>query len=149
MPKVSDNNAPNLESENLGLLSIFKGILTAYIITIPLFMLFALIMSNTDFPQRLVSPSVIIITVISVFTAGLVSTRGAKSKGWLNGGLVGLIYMLLLYLLSSIVYKSFAINQYVITMAIIGILTGAIGGIVGINAKKQTKYKSGIKYKRS
>lgn len=147
MPRVSDNNASNLEGENLGLLSILKGILAAYVITIPLFMLFALVLSNTDFPQRLVTPSVIVITVASVFTASLVSTRGAKSKGWMNGGLVGLIYMLLLYLLSSIVIKSFAIDKYVITMAIIGILTGAIGGIAGINAKKGTKYKSSIKYK--
>ena len=145
MPRATDSNAANLEGKNLGLFSILKGIFAAYVITIPLFMLFALILSNTDFPQRLISPAVIVITIASVFTAGLVSTRGVKSKGWMNGGLVGLIYMLVLYLLSSIVYKSFAIDRYAITMAVIGILTGAIGGITGINAKKGMKYKSTVK----
>ena len=145
MPRATDSNAANLEGKNFSLFSILKGIFAAYVITIPLFMLFALILSNTDFPQRLISPAVIVITIASVFTAGLVSTRGVKSKGWMNGGLIGLIYMLVLYLLSSIVYKSFVIDRYAITMAVIGILTGAIGGITGINAKKGMKYKSTVK----
>lgn len=141
MPRISNQNVKIAVNETLCPISVLKGIMAAYIITIPAFMLFALILSNTDFPQKLISPSVVITTIISVLTAGSVSTKGLKNKGWLNGSIVGLIYMLILYIFSSLVFKNFTIDKYVITMTIIGILTGAIGGIVGINIKKGSKYR--------
>lgn len=141
MPRISNQNAKTTVSENLSPISVLKGILAAYIITIPAFMLFALILANTEFPQKLISPAVVVTTIISVLTAGSVSTKGLKSRGWLNGSIVGLIYMLVLYIISSMIFKNFAIDKYVITMTVIGILTGAIGGIVGINIKKGSKYK--------
>ena len=53
--------------------------------------------------------------------------------------------MLILYALSSIIFENYSINKYVITMAVIGILAGAIGGILGINHKSagysRPKYK--------
>lgn len=141
MPMISNQNAKTAVNENLSTISVLKGILAAYIITIPAFMLFALILSNTDFPQKLISPAVVITTIISVLTAGSVSTKGLKNRGWLNGSIVGLIYMLILYIFSSLIFKNFAIDKYVITMMVIGVLTGAIGGIVGINIKKGSKYR--------
>lgn len=141
MPMISNQNVKIAVNENLSTISVLKGILAAYIITIPAFMLFALILANTDFPQKLISPAVVITTIISVLTAGSVSTKGLKNRGWLNGSIVGLIYMLILYIFSSLIFKNFAIDKYVITMMVIGVLTGAIGGIVGINIKKGSKYR--------
>ena len=128
-------------NESLNLILILKGILVSYIITVPTFMIFALILANTDFPERLVSPVVVITTIISVLAAGSTATRGLRSKGWLNGCIVGFVYMMLLYMLSSIIFNNFAVDQYVITMTIIGILTGSIGGILGINFKKNSHVK--------
>jgi putative membrane protein (TIGR04086 family) len=127
--------------ESLNLILILKGILVSYIITVPAFMLFALILANMDFPERLISPVVVITTIISVLTAGSTATRGLKSKGWLSGCIVGFVYMLILYLLSSIIYDNFSVDHYVVTMTIIGVLTGAIGGIIGINFKKNVHVK--------
>jgi putative membrane protein (TIGR04086 family) len=141
MLKTSNQMSKPAVNESMSLVAVLKGILAAYIITIPAFMLFALILSNTDYPQKLITPAVVITTVISVLTAGAVSTRGLKNKGWLNGSIVGFIYMLILYLLSSLIYRNFSIDNYVVTMTVIGILTGAIGGIIGINIKKSSKYK--------
>lgn len=141
MPRSLNINPKTAVNENMSPISVFKGILAAYIITIPAFMLFALLLANTDFPQKLISPAVVVTTIISVLTAGSVSTRGLKNRGWLNGSIVGFIYMLILYILSSLMFKNFAIDKYVITMTVIGVLTGAIGGIVGINIKKGSKYR--------
>ena len=123
-------------NENITIMSVIRGIVVSYVITIPVFILFALILTNTDFPEKLISTVVVITTIISVLTAGTTSTRGLKNRGWLNGSVVGFIYMLILYLLSSLIFKNFAIDKYVITMTVIGVLTGAIGGILGINIKK-------------
>lgn len=128
-------------NDSFNFVSVLKGILISYVITIPMFMLFALLLTNINFPERLTTPAVVITTVVSVLFAGSTATRDAKNKGWLNGGLVGLLYMLVLYLVSSLVLNNFIIDKYVLTMTFIGILTGAIGGIVGINLKKGPKYK--------
>jgi len=139
MPRMTNQPPKAASGDKLGIAALLKGLLTAYIITIPAFMLFALILANTDFPYRLITPAVVVTTVLSVLTAGLVSTKGLKSKGWLNGSIVGAIYMIVLYCLSSIIYNDFSIDRYVVTMMIIGILTGAIGGIIGVNSKTGTK----------
>ncbi len=141
MSKKPSQNAKPEENEGLKLISLLKGLLASYIITIPAFMVFALILTNLDFPQKLLTPAVVVITIISVLTAGSVSTRGVRRRGWLNGSIVGFIYMLVLYLFSSIICKNFTIDRYVITMTIIGILAGAIGGIMSINSPKSTKIK--------
>ncbi len=135
---VNINVNPN-ENESLKISSLLKGLLASVIVTALAFILLALIMANTDFPQRLITPAVILTTIVSVLTAGSVSTRGIHNKGWLNGSVVGLIYMIILYLVSSLVYNDFTIDKYVITMTAIGILAGAIGGIVGINTGNKTK----------
>jgi putative membrane protein (TIGR04086 family) len=141
MLKTSNQMSKPAVNESMSLVAVLKGILAAYIITIPAFMLFALILANTDYSQKLITPAVVITTIISVLTAGSISTRGLKNKGWLNGSIVGFLYMLILYLSSSLIYRNFVIDKYVVTMVVIGILTGAIGGIIGINIKKSTKYK--------
>lgn len=138
-------NAKTVLSEHITISSILKGILVSYLVTIPTFIIFALILTYTDFPEKLISPAVVITTMISVLIAGSFTTRGVKSKGWLNGGAVGLIYMLVLYLVSSLVFNDFTINNYVISMCLIGVFTGSIGGIIGINIKRPS-YK---KVKRS
>lgn len=135
MPSITNLSVKPVSNEKLNMVSLIKGLLASYIITIPVFMLLALILANTDFPQRLITPAVVVTTVISVLTAGFVSTRGVRNKGWLNGSIVGLIYMAILYLISSLIYKDFSIDKYVITMTAIGIISGAIGGIIGINTK--------------
>jgi len=144
MPSITNFNVKSAEKESLKISQLLKGLLASCIITLLSFMLLSLILTNTDFPHRLISPSVVVTTIISIMTAGSVSTKGIRNKGWLNGSIVGLIYMIVMYLISSLIYNNFAIDRYVITMAVIGVLAGAVGGIVGINtgnAAKASKYK--------
>lgn len=63
------------------------------------------------------------------------TTSSIKKNGILNGGIIGLTYMLLIYLTSSILNSGFMLNIYSIFMIIIGIAAGMVGGIVGVNLK--------------
>jgi len=128
----------NSLKQHAKVLDFIKGIIVAYLITIPVFLIFSIILANTDFPERYIQPVVLATTIISVLAAGSIVTHGLKSKGWINGGLAGLIYMLVLYLFSSIIFRDFSINRYIITVFVIGILTGCIGGILGINLKRSS-----------
>ena len=130
----------------VSLSALLKGILAAYIITIPVFLLFALILSLTSYPDRMIMPVVIVTTVVSVLAAGWFSTAMTKSRGWLNGGIAGLVYMLILYIAGSIAFKNFHLDSYVFTISIIGVLTGMIGGIFGVNVRiSRTRHKKWAK----
>ncbi len=126
-------------------ISILKGILVSYIVLIPLFALFALILTNMDFPEKYIPTAVLVTTSISIIVAGSAATREVKSHGWLNGCIMGIVYILILYVLSSIVHRDFSISRYMLSLLGLGALSGAIGGIIGINLKKGSKTKSKVK----
>ncbi|MCI9365158.1 MAG: TIGR04086 family membrane protein [Clostridia bacterium] len=58
------------------------------------------------------------------------TTSRIKKNGILNGGVIGFSYILIIYLVSSIIGSGFALNIYSIIMILIGIAAGMIGGVV-------------------
>jgi len=131
-------------SQNTGFLTcpiktIFKNILISYAITFILLLIFAFVITYTSVPYSIVSPISIVITVVSILTAGILNGKNSSEKGWLTGCITGLIYMLILYIAGSIVFKNPGITTNGVIMIIIGIISGAAGSIIGINNKK--KYK--------
>ena len=59
-----------------------------------------------------------------------------KKMGLINGGIVGLIYVLLIYFASSLTGSGFALNVYSTIMIIAGVIAGVLGGIIGVNIRK-------------
>lgn len=116
-------------------MAVLKGLIVSYMVTIPVFLIFALILSRIESCSGLISPVVLVTTIISVMVAGMVSARCLRSRGWANGALTGLSYMLVLYIIGSIIYMDFSVTQFTLTMTLIGILSGAVGGILGVNYK--------------
>ena len=55
--------------------------------------------------------------------------------GLINGALVGLIYILTIYLISSITGSGFNLQIQTIIMMVASIVAGMIGGIIGVNLK--------------
>ena len=55
--------------------------------------------------------------------------------GLVNGALVGLIYILTIYVISSITGLGFALQLQTIIMMLAAIGAGMIGGIIGVNLK--------------
>ena len=139
MFKEASQNIKETINDRSNITKIIKGIIFSYIITIPIFIIFAFILTYTDFPEKFITPAVVIVTITSILMAGSIASKSLKSRGWLNGGIVGLIYMLVLYLLSSILFNNFSLDRQVISMIFIGFLSGSIGGIIGINAKKSSR----------
>lgn len=141
MVKHWDHGDKSALSKSINIGIIAKAIIISYLVTIPTFAIFAFILANTSFPEKYIAPAVVITSVISILIAGSTATRGTKSKGWLNGAIVGFIYFFILYIISSICYSNFSIDKYVATMTVIGILAGSIGGIIGINLKTYSHVK--------
>ena len=121
--------------ENNIIARIGKGILIAMIITIVSLIIFSIILANTNIPENVVNPVIMIITAISILVASSIENTKIKKNGLMNGGIIGGIYILLLYIVSSLLNWKFSLNIQSILMIVIGIVFGILGGIIGVNKK--------------
>lgn len=113
--------------------SIAKGVGVSFIFTIITLSIFSCLLVYTNLSENLIQPVVIGITAISIFLGAFISNRKMRKNGILNGILIGVIYIGLIYIISSVVNNNFSISIGTIIMILLGILGGATGGIIGIN----------------
>ncbi len=134
MEKAIKNNIVTEESEiKKKIVSILKGSAISIILSIILLTIFALLLTYTTLSESTIVPVVLTITGISILAGSTISSRKIKKNGLISGGAIGLIYILFLYLASSICFAGFSFSIYSLIMLVVGIITGIIGGIIGVN----------------
>lgn len=124
----------NIHSYNYPI-NMLKGIITSMLLTLLLLFIFANVLTYTNISESTISPVIIIITAISILIGSSITTIKIKKNGIINGALVGLIYISIIYILSSTTNTGFALNSSSIIMCILSMVSGALGGIVGVNIK--------------
>lgn len=72
---------------------------------------------------------------VCIMWGGFVFSRGMGRRGLLSGALIGLIYVVILYLIGCIILGKMTFGIAPVLTAVICIGCGAIGGIIGVNAK--------------
>ncbi len=115
---------------------IVKTVIAAFLITIILMGLLAVLICYTPLPEEAVTPGVYALNYFSVFMAGLISAARAKKRGFITGGISGGLYMLLVYLLGYILFGGITMSKEVVMSIVYCLIVGMAGGIVGINLKK-------------
>lgn len=131
MIKISE---ASLEGTN-NLTRILKGSGVAIILTALLLIIYSALLTYTGISEDTIPVVIIVITALSILVGSFFSSINIRKNGLTNGALVGLIYILLLYLVSSIVSKNFGLSMYSIIMIIASVMAGAIGGIIAVNKK--------------
>lgn len=111
------------------------GTVISIALTLVLLFIFSIVLTYTSISEDTIEPMIIGITGISILAGSSITTSKIKKKGIINGMIIGGLYIFLLYMISSILNTGFGINTYTIIMMIIGMLAGAVGGIVGVNLK--------------
>ena len=122
-------------SKDKSSVKIIKGTVISIILSLILLTIYAALLSYTSISENTMVPVVITITGISILIGSSISSMHIKKQGMLNGALVGIIYMLTIYILSSIFLSSFELTTNSIIMIAVGIGTGMIGGVIGVNMK--------------
>lgn len=125
----------NVTVANHSVNHIVKGTLISIIFTLVVLFVFSVVLTYTNLSEQIIAPAVIIITAISILVGSSISTIKIKKNGIINGGIIGFIYILFLYLISSIVSSNFMVDTYSIIMIVAAIAAGMVGGIVGVNIK--------------
>ena len=131
-----DNVLKNEFSKNFA--RILKGSAVSLVSTIVLLFIFAIILTFTNVQENTIVPVVITISTISILLGSVISTLKIKKNGLINGGVVGLIYIVSIYILSSITGSGFSLS----INSIIMMLACIIGGMLGRNNRCKYKIKT-------
>ena len=116
---------------------IIKGSIIAILISLILLFIYATILTYTQVSETTMIPVVLTIVAVSILTGSMISARKIRKNGMLNGALVGLIYVTMLYLASSLCLVGFSLTANSFIMLIVAIFMGTIGGIIGVNTNRK------------
>lgn len=122
-------------NENNIIRNIAKGIGISLITTLVLLLIFSIILTYTNIQENVINPVIMIITAISILIGSSIGNIKIRKNGLLNGGIIGIGYILIIYLISSILNWKFSLNLQSIIMIITAIIFGILGGIIGVNRK--------------
>ena len=122
-------------NENKTIINIFKGVGIALITTLVMLTIFSIILTYTNIQENVINPVIMIITAISILIGSSLVSMKLKKNGLINGGLIGGIYILIIYLVSSILNWKFSLNLQSIIMIVTAVIFGVLGGIIGVNKK--------------
>ena len=121
--------------ENNTITTIAKGIGISLLITVIALIIFSIILIYTNIEENVINPVIMIITAISILIGSSIENTKLKKNGLINGGMIGGCYILIIYLISSILNWKFSLNVNSIIMIVAAIIFGILGGIIGVNRK--------------
>lgn len=110
-----------------------KGVIISFLVTMILLFIFSIILTFSNIGENVINPVIIMITAVSILIGSSIENMKIKKQGLLNGGLIGALYILMIYFISSMLNWNFSLGIQSIIMIIAGISFGMIGGIIGVN----------------
>ncbi len=122
-------------NENKTITNIAKGVGISLITTIMLLLIFSIILTYSNIEEKVISPVIMIITSISILIGSSIVNIKMKKNGLLNGAIIGISYIIIIYLISSILNWKFTLNMQSIIMVAAAIIFGILGGILGVNKR--------------
>lgn len=114
---------------------ILKGLAVSYIITFAIILIMALLLTYTSLKESTIPIINTMAMIGSIVCGSIYLTLNTGEKGWLNGMLIGFLYFLILLILNKTFIKTFSFNTYSFSKFMISLVTGIIGGMIGINLK--------------
>ena len=123
--------------KNQAVNAVIRGILHAVILSLVLFLLFAVLIWM-GLPSGLNKPGIEIIKILSIFWGVIVALRHIEKHGWLFGALVGLMYMVLIFFIFSIISPEFGLISGLLTNILFACLVGAFSAMILKTLRTQT-----------
>ncbi len=124
------------DTESKNIVKIIKGSTVAIIITLLGLLIYSVILASTEIGENTINYVVIGISALSILIGSIISVSKIAKNGMLNGAIVGGIYIVIIYLLSSIINLNFDINSNSIILISFSMVAGMLGGVIGVNIKK-------------
>lgn len=110
-----------------------KETIFSILFTIILIFIISCLVSFTSLGENMIIPLVIGSVSLSLLICAYRISKNKKEKGILYGIGLGLTYMAILYIISIFINFDFSLSINSLIMICVGIIGGAIGGILGVN----------------
>jgi len=112
-----------------------KGLLLSFGVALALILMVSILLTYTSLKEsRIHIINTIIMTMSIAMGGGYIATK-VDEKGWLNGGIIGGAYFLVLLFINLIFIKPFIFDIYILGKFLVSLAAGIIGGTIGINLK--------------
>jgi len=126
------------ESTFLSLFLIFlKAIAIGISVSAVWLLLFCFVLSKKDIPLMLINPFAALLIAAASFISGYIAAKTIKQRGMAVGAGCGAIIFFFLAIISFM--SSFKVGLLAVIKLAISLLSGAIGGILGVNSKRKRK----------
>lgn len=110
---------------------VLKSLLASYIVTGLLLLLLTFLLYQFDLDEQKVTAGIIVTYVVSTFVGGFIIGKLTRTKKFIWGLIIGVVYFLLLFLISLGVYREFNSNgMNMITTILLCLGGGMLGGML-------------------
>ena len=116
---------------------IFTGTFLSLLISLILVAILAVVVYFSNISDRAVTSVIFAISCLSVFFGALILAKNIESRGLLNGLILSGVYFAILFVVSLLANGSVALSFGNILRLLSILATGSLGGILGINTKKE------------
>ncbi len=114
---------------NMQVMWILKALLACYLVTGILLLVIAFLLYKFNLSEQIVTAGIVSTYAISTFIGGFISGKLKKEKKYLWGFLIGLLYFVLLLMISLGMYRTVE-HQGLLTTALLCIGGGLLGGML-------------------
>lgn len=121
-----------MEKKNSALF-IVQGVIRSFFLTLGLLVIYSIITYFTKPNAQIDSIYFVVITALSVMYGAIYAVKHIKSRGWLVGLLLAILYILIIYLISIINGRGYDISTYGMLRIALAIFVGTLSGMLGIN----------------
>jgi putative membrane protein (TIGR04086 family) len=132
MPKRSAAGVQIKTPTTIGVMA--KGVLYAYFLSLVVFLIVSALVRYTPLTEAVLSYITYATALIAIFIGAAYVSKRLETRGWLNGGITGLIYLGGLLLFAFVLLPEFQIHFGYFSKVFLAFATGAAGGIFGINS---------------
>ena len=130
MDAVISNN------KNKHIFRFLYGAIMALALSLGLILVFAVILRFVNISTNLIMPINQIIKIISILVGVFAGLKGNKSKGFIKGFLIGVLYAISAYVIFGLLSLKFVFNISMVFDILACSIIGGISGIIGVNVGK-------------
>ena len=117
-----------------GAFCVVKAVLLSLALSLLAAVVFAVLLCSASWQEGIVYPVNQVIKAVAIVIGVLSFVRG--EKGWLKGGLAGVLFTALSYLAFSSLGGDFSLSWLIFLELFAAFLVGAVSGILAVNWRK-------------
>lgn len=127
----------NIASKQFGI-SVAHGLIAIFLLEIVGSLIFSLILRFSSVQESSLQVVLTAASFISLFAGGFISGGKGKEKGWMLGGVTGLLYSLVIFLFQYLGYDRL-FNEEQLIYHTCFMLIAMMGGILGVNLTSKSR----------